>query len=468
MADEGTGTVVAALRRLSADVAPPETVLTGTYRRAGRLRLRRRAVLAGALVLVLVAGGTAAQRFAVPRHGPVGVAAPTAQDLLTEPTRGDLAHDADYVTAALATWTVGRTGLTGPPNLLDTYHLLDTYLPTGTATVALAQETPAGPVAIVVQRARPIEIGKNAPREELLVGYLGPDTSHQPSVLDVDVERLTDRVAALAFLAGPDRSALVVLDRGGDDRVYSTGRTYRPDGTVDRVFQTIPFVDGVGVVTVPGGTDQTAVAVAATSTDTFHDGVHVANALPPAERGQSPAVDHRLPWNGDLWVLPDNPRAAAAWGVSRLPGTTNGRDAATPVIEAWRRAFDADRADPFAGSSGESLWFACGALPDGRAFVVGDGQLGDDASYLYGAVVDHGRQTRLFGGRVDPAAALPVRLRFPDRQGWLVAAKGATFRYRVGPGPWLTAGREAALLPAGATQVEVTPAGRQPAVVALA
>src|SRR4051794_8046334 len=152
MADEGTGTVVAALRRLSAGVTPPETVLTGAYRRAGRLRLRRRAVLAGGLVLALAAGGTAAQRFAVARHGPVGVAAPTAQGLLTEPTRGDLATNADYRAMVLAIWTAGAGrvagGLALPPET-------GAYRFTGTATVALAQRTPAGLAAIVVQPARP-------------------------------------------------------------------------------------------------------------------------------------------------------------------------------------------------------------------------------------------------------------------------------------------------------------------------
>ncbi|MFC8618156.1 hypothetical protein ACFT9M_17305 [Micromonospora purpureochromogenes] len=51
-----------------------------------------------------------------------------------------------------------------------------------------------------------------------------------------------------------------------------------------------------------------------------------------------------------------------------------------------------------------------------------------------------------------------MRLRLPDEQGILVAAEGATFSYRVGTGKWRDAGRDAALLPADATEVRVTPA----------
>ncbi|MEK8105276.1 hypothetical protein NKG94_08965 [Micromonospora sp. M12] len=53
---------------------------------------------------------------------------------------------------------------------------------------------------------------------------------------------------------------------------------------------------------------------------------------------------------------------------------------------------------------------------------------------------------------------LPVRLRLPDDQGFLVAAEGSALSYRVGDGQWQDAGRDAALLPATATDVQVTDA----------
>ncbi|WP_112668663.1 hypothetical protein [Micromonospora saelicesensis] len=58
----------------------------------------------------------------------------------------------------------------------------------------------------------------------------------------------------------------------------------------------------------------------------------------------------------------------------------------------------------------------------------------------------------------DWSAPLPVRLRLPDDQGVLVAAEGSALSYRVGDGQWQDAGRNAALLPAAATDVRVTDA----------
>ena len=58
----------------------------------------------------------------------------------------------------------------------------------------------------------------------------------------------------------------------------------------------------------------------------------------------------------------------------------------------------------------------------------------------------------------DWSAPLPVRLRLPDNQGVLVAAEGSALSYRVGDGQWQDAGRNAALLPATATDVRVTDA----------
>ncbi|WP_162788463.1 hypothetical protein [Amycolatopsis albispora] len=60
---------------------------------------------------------------------------------------------------------------------------------------------------------------------------------------------------------------------------------------------------------------------------------------------------------------------------------------------------------------------------------------------------------------MDPAAALPVRLRLPDGQGWVVAAKGARLDYRTGEareGDFA----DAALIPDAATQVQIRHPGR--------
>ena len=66
-----------------------------------------------------------------------------------------------------------------------------------------------------------------------------------------------------------------------------------------------------------------------------------------------------------------------------------------------------------------------------------------------------GPATVIDGGPVDRRSSLPVQVRLPDRQGWLVAAKGAQLAWRTGSGAWTPAGRNAALLPAAATEVQV-------------
>jgi hypothetical protein len=465
-------TVVAALHRLSDDVAEPPTVLTDAYRRAGQLRRRQRGVLAAVLVLALTAAGAGAQWFASTRPGPDRTAAVTAADLLTQPTRGDLAGDAGLRARIITVWRDNRNMFVGPAggNSL--------YTRAGAPSVLLAQQTPAGPAAIVVERAtlttpEPTLSGKrmdtsDSPRQVVAIGYVATGTDGALTVLDAEPANLTEPLHGLAFLVGADRSSLVVMSEG-DPLGFSSGRVYPAAGPPTRTFSPIPLNDGVAVVAVPPGADRTALAVAVSPATSYKDGVDILNPPPPATRGkvvQVPARDSRLQWDGQLWVLPDDQAAEAAWGVPNLRQTTHGMtDAADKVVEAWRRAFDAERVDPFADSSSETLWYAYGALPDGRAFVVGDGQLGNDPSYLYGAIVDHGTQSTIYGGRVDPTAPLPVKLRFPDGQGWLVAAKGATLAYLTDT--WHDAGSNAALLPAGATRVRVTPAGGQPTVVPL-
>jgi hypothetical protein len=78
----------------------------------------------------------------------------------------------------------------------------------------------------------------------------------------------------------------------------------------------------------------------------------------------------------------------------------------------------------------------------------------------------HGTQVA-HGGPIDSEAALPVTVRLPGGDGWVVARLKATLRWRSDTGPWRLAGQDAALIPATATQVEVTPAGASTRIVTL-
>jgi hypothetical protein len=60
-----------------------------------------------------------------------------------------------------------------------------------------------------------------------------------------------------------------------------------------------------------------------------------------------------------------------------------------------------------------------------------------------------------------------VAFRLPDGLGWAIAHDGALLRWRTGAGAWVTAGRDAALLPPAATAVQVTLGSAPPTVVTL-
>jgi hypothetical protein len=294
--------------------------------------------------------------------------------------------------------------------------------------------------------------------------------------VDSSQANLPATLPGLSFLAGTDRSWLVALSESGPLGL-STHRIYQASGKITREFQPIRLNAGVAVVAVPAGADRHALVVAAMPVTRFQDNVQINNPppyqgpreIPPSGAHQLLWSDPASLWDSALWVLPDDRSAAAAWGVSVSTLRASGNGWASPpgrVGDAWEKAtMDATSGIPTGEGTDEPAWYAYGALPDGRGFVVADAQIGNDPSYLYGAIWDHGKRTDLYGGKVDPTAVLPVKLRFPDGQGWLVAAKGATFQYLTDT--WHDAGSNAALVPAGATQVRVTPAGKQPTVVSL-
>jgi hypothetical protein len=102
-------------------------------------------------------------------------------------------------------------------------------------------------------------------------------------------------------------------------------------------------------------------------------------------------------------------------------------------------------------------WLINGATADGRRYVVQTLAGTDERVRLFSAV---GTPDPVFRGFPDPAAPLPVQVRLPDGQGVVVAGRGR-LRYRVRGGSWLPVAGDAALLPAAAEEVEVTPtAGR--------
>jgi hypothetical protein len=160
----------------------------------------------------------------------------------------------------------------------------------------------------------------------------------------------------------------------------------------------------------------------------------------------------QLATNYQAFTLPWTDKIALA---GTAPGSGNALQGLSQAINAQigEQAFQV----------GYGSWSIRGATPDGSQFLAGEVRLENDPSHAY-VLVGDGLVT---GAQVDPGATLPVALKLPDNQGWLVANVGATLRCRRGSDGWLSVGRDAALLPARATAVEVTRPGRPTEVVQL-
>jgi hypothetical protein len=112
------------------------------------------------------------------------------------------------------------------------------------------------------------------------------------------------------------------------------------------------------------------------------------------------------------------------------------------------------------------------ATPDhhGRTALVGETQDGLRDSQLYAVVLDRfgAVEDVIPAGAVDSAAALPVAVRLPDAQGWMVAAHGSEIAFRTtADKAWQPVGANAALLPNLATQVRLTRSVGEPVTVDL-
>lgn len=462
--DGDTATVVDRLNHLADRVTPPPDLLGGARRRARHRRHRRQVITAGVALLALVGGGVAVQ--ARPWAGRADHVAPTAartaRSLLDQPTRGDLAGSPGYLaqvgTAWLAALPANRPKGSTATNRQDLR---------GKPHVVWAGNTPSGAAAIVVQEfdvpRLDVPAGATVPTDmfgpHLAIGYLGPGRNGAPTVLDSTQAPFT-QPALFGFFLGAQRSTLVLLDPDAPVN-YSLGFRYRQDGTVDRGWRVATPRDGATVLTVPGGTDQRAIVAVLADTPSpsefserpgeFVLANHAdASTLPSINGGHTYS---RLEWNQSQWALPDRTAAEKAWHLTLAPNPTSEQ-----VRALWNKATGGRYTDPYTDGAAFSQWFAVGVTPDGHRFVVGDRQLGHQPSQLYGAWQDaHGGLSTLYGGPVTPGAALPVRLRLPGGQGWVVAAKGAQLSWHgTGGTAWTDAGTDAALLPTAATQVRVT------------
>ncbi|GHJ56790.1 hypothetical protein Nm8I071_60970 [Nonomuraea sp. TT08I-71] len=400
-------------------VGPPG--LLDEVRRGGRRRVvRRRAVLAAvcAAVVAVPVGGL--------QLAGDGGTAQVASRLLDGPTRGDLAGDDGYLRQVREAWQ---------RRLEQDGHQLR-----GEPHVVWAGRTPAGPAAYIAQRTvhNPI-VGSDGDRVIAMAAFVeptadGPRVTTREQVTDAG----TDGISQAALL-GPQRDVLLVLD-AGQPVEFSPELRYLPDGKVNRSFRRVAFRDGAAVLAVPP--QRTKITVALSRTPVSRENmVHIINDGPilfpgGADRPRPPQVRHTLPGAEKVWV-----------------GDPSAKEVSAPA-EALAEYIDSAGVHT---SDGSPLLWVYGATPDGRLLLVETVQYDDDPARVIALLAHRYLNFRAVASTVaDWKSPLPVRLRLPDNQGVLVAAEGSALSYRVGGGTWQDAGRNAALLPADATDVRVT------------
>jgi hypothetical protein len=425
------------LRAATGGLEPPPGFADAVLR-GGRRRRARRRLTVTASVLAVVAVATAATVVTLREDTP----APVADVRLTQPTKGDLAGDQAFLDEARKAW---QEGLPIAPEARDRYY----DDPRGEPHVYWAGNTPAGRAAIVLQ---PVYVHPNSQVTEK-----GLHTAEGLVAIDQGDGRFKlvgthvigqDRPGQAAYYKfGPNNRTMLIVDRGEpvhydldpdyDDKV----RAYRFD------WQRAEPDGGVAIVTVPAGKTPLS-AIAYEGNDP--PGQLSVDELPVVPRAASVWLPLRLPdpayrldssvlaWGDVVWRLGEPVELTAAqleslWGYYRYyPGEY---DVAT------------------------SLWTIAAALPDGRVVILKERQNGTAKPRLIAEVAPNPNATEtvmIDGGVVDSSAILPIRFSIPDGGGWIVADKGKRLSYRTSPDEaWQDAGRDAALLPANATEVLV-------------
>jgi hypothetical protein len=426
-----------ALRARTADIAAPPGLLGDVRRGAARRRTRTR--LAVVAVPAAVAAAVAAGALAVPRLGTDRAELADAADeaLLSRPTTGGLAGDRAYLDEVRRVFLADgqfmdyrSESLPSPPPGAQRV---------GQPRVLWAATVPSGRAAVVAQRER---VGS---RTAVAVGYVS--TSQAGSSVTTVARRAPGYTDFAGAFVGADRRVLLVLDRG-EPLTWSYGHTYLPGGGIKLTDRPVTFAGGVAVLTVPPGVDPGEVEL------TRPGAPDPSRVLPVGNDADQLADGERLPWYGDKR---DSDGSVFEVGAGARAWPDPAGDRYGQLKDSLRRAIDGVPSDRYLyGSAGDDGWYAYGGTPDGQRLVATDMAALADPSRAYVVLLARsGLATVVDGGPVDRRSSLPIQVRLPDRQGWLVAAKGTQLAWRTGSGAWTSAGRNAALLPAAATEVQV-------------
>lgn len=406
------------------DDIEPEPDLLDRVRAGGRQRvLRRRAVLAGGLAVAATA--VAVPLVALPRTPRWDPA-----------TRGDLAHDRDFLARVLSFWRgepeaevsvfAPGPGEMAMPRVEKMFTTSDE--PRVTWAGRAGTEVSA---AVVVQRA--VIDGSARDVSGLIVAYTKNYAAMSLAGPLHVVPRGSDEPWAVVSRA---INTMLVVDHG-HALEYSESLGYDNAGRVARTFRPLPpSPDGVSVVSVPKQLPSITVAVKRIDTGTRVAVVNSVGAATP-ER-----LTRMLPGSERAWPADPSDDELRRWSM----------DGRSPYYDTYGNH----------GSEGVTAWTVRGATPDGRRFVVQTLVYWDQSRLFRFLGSDQPAYLGMLGRHNSTKVLDPVRgevlvlhVRLPERQGVVVAASHATLRYRAGHGDWLPLTGDAALLPDAATGLDV-------------
>jgi hypothetical protein len=434
-----TNTLNHAMREATEDLSPAPDFASRVMRRGRRRALwsRVRAVTVAGAVLVS-AGGIAVVVW------PGGTEPSVVADWrLNQPTGGDLAGDATVLDDAVRAWRDGLRYLDGGDGVATALR--------GEPHVYWAGTTPGGRAAVVLQATA-------AHDSEAVVGVVAVDPASAEFRLVGDRDPADGPRWAYAFGPG-DRTVLALDD--GESMYFSPSSKTASDGVVTRDWQRMDVTDGVALAQVPQGGDPEDIRI-------------LARQVQPAPRERD-STGLRPLWRASEYVarvdslrtgepyslhVDYTPRGMLSWresgpgGVTRVgPPVQIGGDAKSLFGQAVNASAYVDMT---AGIMGLSEWFVAAGLPDGRTALLGEFIQDLNDAELFAVLLDSGGAVIevLPGGAVNSQEAVPVRMRMPVGQGWVVAAYGSSLAYRTSSGgAWIGAGKDAALLPDTATEV---------------
>jgi hypothetical protein len=323
------------------------------------------------------------------------------------PTRGDLATNPVFINEVRREWAnpsgpefyQGRSRETGPVQVL------------------FAGNTPDGPAAVAAQEDSNADTG-------VLVGVMteipgspglslwGPNDPTQSSVqLTANLGRFDLR--QVSFSTGSGRHVVVLPTDATDSVSASLTERVTAQGRVERSWQPVKVVDGVGVVTL---------AAKGSSWNTLFRIHHPGRATD----------------EGPVWInvgrVPEPANALGFWTqINAVIGDASG-GIGPNTYTSWLRRYGA-LGQPF----GQSGWTVGGDLPDNRTLLVQQlWLLGQPAHTV--VILQANKSSAVISDTVTVATARPIlAVPLPDLGGWLVLAgpHSAVTGYRLpGAAAW--------------------------------